>query len=55
MNYIIQTKDTVYHSKRKLDTTYKHISFKYKDRAKYREVGDKQLAGLLKRFKEVRL
>jgi hypothetical protein len=55
MNYIIQTKDTVYHSKRKLDTSYKHVSFKYKDRARYKEVCDKKLAFLLKRFKGVQL
>ena len=55
MNYIVQTKDTVYRSKRKLTTAYLHVTFKYKDRAKYREVGDKQLAGLLKRLKEVKL
>ena len=55
MNYIVQTKDTVYHSKRKLTTAYKHVTFRYRDYVSYREVGDRQLARLLKRLKEEQL
>ncbi len=39
--YLVETKDTVYASERKLDAAYKHVEFKY-GQAKYREVSESE-------------
>ena len=36
--YVVETQDKIFWSQRKLDATYKHTQFRYKDRVRYREV-----------------
>ena len=51
--FIVQTKDTIYRSKRKLDATYKHVTFRYKDKAKFREVTETQMKSLERTGKRI--
>lgn len=36
--YIIETPKEVFWSYKKMDTTYKHVEYLYRDKAKYREL-----------------
>ena len=48
MTHIIFNKDTLYKSSRKMDITYKHQEFVFKDRMRYLEVNTKKLSALSK-------
>ena len=36
--FVVETQNEIYWSTRKLDATYKHTQFKYRDGARYREL-----------------
>ncbi len=36
--YIVDTPQALYYSTSKLEATYKHVEFSYKDKARYKEV-----------------
>ena len=40
MYYVIETPKEVFWSKQKIDATYKHVEFLYRDKAKWREIPD---------------
>ena len=42
--YVIETKDEVFWSSRKLDIAYKHIEYLYRDRVRYKEFTKEQFA-----------
>jgi hypothetical protein len=48
MIYTVTVKSITHYSYRKLDAIYKHVTFKYKDRARFRELTEKQFAAMKK-------
>lgn len=49
--FIIETKDALYFTPRKLDAAYKHVTFKFKDRARFKEVTETQFKSVQRRYK----
>ena len=50
--YIIETKDEVFYSERKLDVTFKHVEFLYRDNVRYKELTPEQFDKLKMRNKK---
>lgn len=46
MMYCVETPTELWYSGSKIDATYKHIQFLYRDRAKYFEISDKDFESL---------
>ena len=53
MIYTVSVKGIIYYSKRKLDAIYKHVSFRYRDKAKYREATETQFQSMKRKAKKV--
>lgn len=53
MIYTVTAKGSTYYSKRKIDAIYKHVTFKYKDRARFREVTETQFAAMKRQAKQM--
>lgn len=49
--FVIETKNELYYSERKIDAIYKHVTFKFKDRPKFKEVTETQFKSVQRRYK----
>jgi hypothetical protein len=50
--YVIETPDELFWSHRKMDATYKHVDYLWRDRAKYRELAVDKWKALSKTTKK---
>lgn len=48
--YIIETPGEVFWSRSKIDATYRHVEFLYKDKARYKEVPSWRFAKMQERY-----
>lgn len=53
MFHCLITKDSIYRSKRKMDIAFKHVQFRYKDKARYRTATETQMKSLERSNKKV--
>ena len=53
MWYAVVTKDSIFRTKRKLDAIFKHVTFRYKDKARFREMSETQMKTLERSNKRV--
>jgi hypothetical protein len=52
MVYLIDMKDQILWSKSKMDATYKHVEFLFRDRVRFKEMTEKQFSLLKKTSKK---